>query len=162
MIQLEEGGLTFSFPDAKSGFKFDEQDSSKPEYHGLSHCMKAVDFVIETKDRWLFVEIKDPPVSNPCNASRKQQELVNALVTKFRDSLLYRWAEEQTDKPIVYHCLVNLDSALTLQLTTALKRALPEAGPKNGRWKRPLAVRCAVANVRDWNQAFPKWKVNKK
>ena len=28
--------------------------------HGLTHCMKAVDFIVELHDRYLFIEFKDP------------------------------------------------------------------------------------------------------
>lgn len=37
------------------GRKFDDEAA-----HGLSHCMKAVDFIIELPERLLFVEFKDP------------------------------------------------------------------------------------------------------
>jgi len=162
MIKLLEGSLEFEFSDAKSGFKFDEEDKGSPTFHGLSHCMKAVDFVVETEKRWLFVEVKDPPVANAFDAKPVYEKLMKGLVTKFRDSFLYRWAENQHNKPVAYHCLVNVDSALTLQMMTELKRALPENGPANGRWKRQPAVSCAVANFKDWNAAFPNWKVSQK
>ncbi len=35
--------------------KFDD-----PPSHGLSHCMKAVDFIVERPDSYLFIEFKDP------------------------------------------------------------------------------------------------------
>lgn len=159
MIKLEEGNLRFEFLDAKAGFKFDEQDKSLSTFHGLSHCMKAVDFVVEMEKRWLFVEVKDPLTTDAFNEKSAYEKLMKGLVTKFRDSFLYRWSEKQTSKPVVYHCLVNVDSALTLQMMTELKRTLPENGPVSGRWKRQPAVSCAVANLKDWNAAFPKWKV---
>ncbi len=162
MIQLKEGELEFEFPDAKSGFKFDEEDLTSPTFHGLSHCMKAVDFVVETEKRSLFVEVKDPPVSNAFDANEAYSKLMKGLVAKFRDTFIYRWAEKQINKPVAYHCLVDVDSALTLQIMTELKRSLPENGPKNGRWKQQPAVSCAVANFKDWNAAFPKWKVTRK
>lgn len=162
MIALEEGNLRFEFSDAKSGIKFDEQDKTQTTFHGLSHCMKAVDFVVETEKRWLFVEVKDPPHSNAFDNKKAYEKLMKGLVTKFRDSFIYRWAEKSLNKPVAYHCLVNVDSALTLQMMTELKRALPENGPANGRWERQPAVSCAVANFKDWNAAFPNWNVSRK
>jgi hypothetical protein len=45
------------------------------------------------------------------------------------------------------------------KLLNDLKRQLPQSGPENGRWKRPLVQGCGVANIRDWNAAFPKWQI---
>ena len=54
MNPLTEGKLEFVFEGAVSARKFDGHD------HGLSHCMKAVDFIVEFQDQYLFVEVKDP------------------------------------------------------------------------------------------------------
>ena len=167
MIVLEEGELRFEFTDANDGYTFDETDSSNPNCHGLSHCMKAVDFRVEFNDKYLFVEIKDPPVPSGATRSTRYDsasdynELIKSLVGKFRDSFLYHWAEKKRQKPISYFCLINLDSALTLKLLNDLRRQLPEHGPANGRWKRSLVRGCAVANVSDWNAAFPKWQITR-
>lgn len=58
-MKFKEGQCEFVFLDAIDGLKFDEQDKSSPFFHGLSHCMKAVDFVVELPQATLFVEIKD-------------------------------------------------------------------------------------------------------
>lgn len=49
---LREGDLELALPPGATGWKFDDE-----AVHGLSHCMKAVDFVIELPDCLLFVEI---------------------------------------------------------------------------------------------------------
>ena len=54
MIELTEDSLRLSVPDEFDAKNFD--DSS----HGLAHCMKAVDFVIEIPSHILFLEFKDP------------------------------------------------------------------------------------------------------
>lgn len=167
MIALEEGKLRFEFTDASHGYTFDETDSSKSTYHGLSHCMKAVDFWVEFEDKYVFVEIKDPPVPNGATRSTRYDSpneynrLLNSLVGKFRDSFLYHWAEKKKKKPISYLCLINLDSALTLKLLNDLKRQLPENGPANGRWKKMLVRGCGVSNMNDWNAAFPEWQITR-
>ena len=56
---LQEGHLQFEFNKVIDAFKFDEKDRSKETFHGLSHCMKAVDFIIETEEYYHFVEVKD-------------------------------------------------------------------------------------------------------
>ena len=55
MTTLTEGNLQIIFPRGATARKFDDKSS-----HGLSHCMKAVDFIVELTDRVLFIEIKDP------------------------------------------------------------------------------------------------------
>ena len=58
MKTLEEGDLLITLPEGADGRKFDGPD------HGLSHCMKAVDWVFELKDRTYFAELKDLDVRN--------------------------------------------------------------------------------------------------
>lgn len=157
---LREGALQFEFTGAMNGFKFDETDKSSTYYHGLSHCMKAVDFVVELDDAYLFVEVKDIHSPEYYSEASEFNNLVKSLVTKFRDSFLYRWAEEKTDKPIKYLCLVELENALVSRLMKELKRQLPEVGP-NPRWSRAIAAVCVVANIDRWNRSFPNWPVNR-
>jgi hypothetical protein len=154
VIALEEGSLRFVFTDGIDGLKFDEQDATNVNFHALSHCMKTVDFIVEIPNAYLFVEVKNPPLGTEYDAPDAYEKLLKGLVTKFRDSFLYRWAEKKITKPIYYFCLVDVDSALTLKITNDLKRKLPEKGPKN-RWKQPLVSSCAVSNIKDWNAAFP-------
>lgn len=157
---LNEGDLRFDFAGAIDGFKFDEMYKSDPKFHGLSHCMKAVDFVVELNDYYLFVEIKDPPNPLWYGQGNKKEELIVALVTKFRDSFVYRWAEEKLDKPVKYLCLVEADNALVSYLMKELQRHLPAKGP-HSRWKKPIAQTCVVANIARWNSNFPDWQVSR-
>ena len=46
---FREGDLEFDFSDAIDGIKFDDAT------HCLSHCMKAVDFVVELDEKYLLV-----------------------------------------------------------------------------------------------------------
>ena len=54
MTVLREGNLQITINNAIEARKFDDAS------HGLSHCMKAVDFFVELPDRYLFIEVKDP------------------------------------------------------------------------------------------------------
>ena len=54
MTTFTEGDLRVEFRNVVAARKFDGGD------HGLSHCMQAVDFVVERSDSYLFVEFKDP------------------------------------------------------------------------------------------------------
>jgi len=157
---LQEGMLQFDFVDAIDAFKFDEQARTLATYHGLSHCMKAVDFVVEYNDHYLFVEIKDPQDPNRYGSEQDKSALIKNLTTKFRDTFLYRWAEDKLDKPVRYQCLVELDNAQTLYLMNQLKNQLP-TDKQPTRWQRPLAHLCAVANRETWNITFPNIQVNR-
>ena len=84
--------------------------------HGLSHCMKAVDFVVELVDRYLFIEIKDPQA--PQVPNQRLETFVHEFQSgqidedfkyKYRDSFLYEWASGRANKPIHYLVLVGLD-----------------------------------------------------
>jgi len=161
-MEISEGNLSFTFNGALNGYKFDEQDQTSTHYHGLSHCMKGVDLVIEQEDVWLFIEVKDPshPDSTPEQIAAfakkaRSTELVSDLVHKYRDTFLYHWAEQKVEKPIHYLCLITLESALVLQLMNQLKRQLPEGRANNQRWQRAIADRCIVANLETWNSSFP-------
>lgn len=108
-MKLKEGNLEFDFNNVIDGFKFDETDNTSPHYHGLTHCMKGVDFIVELKDAWLFIEIKDPGNPQATVERRAKFEekitsgiLITELVQKYRDTFLYRWAEKKIDKPIKY------------------------------------------------------------
>ena len=59
MTTLQEGELRLTLPETANGRKFDGPA------HGLSHCMKAVDWIIELPDRVYFVEVKDPTRKTP-------------------------------------------------------------------------------------------------
>ena len=157
MTKLTEGHIEMTVPVGVTARKFDDNSS-----HGLSHCMKAVDFVLECPDRYLFIEIKDP--QHPAaTASARQQfiadfcagRLDNDLKYKYRDSFLYELASGRDDKQIYYYVIVAIPSLSTVDLlrrTDALKRALPVQGPRSGRWSRQIVTDCAVFNMAAWNQ----------
>lgn len=157
---LREGSLQFDFTGALNAFKFDEQSSSSTTFHGLSHCMKAVDFVVEYLDHYLFIEIKDPSDPARYGSERDKAELLKNLATKFRDTFIYRWAEDKLDKPVRYQCLVELDNAQTLYLMDQLKHLLPVSKAPS-RWRKPLASFCAVSNTATWNKTFTNVQVTR-
>ena len=86
--------------------------------------------------------------------------LKNYLKYKFRDSYLYRYAEDKVNKPVHYLCLINFDNALNVALNKNLKRELP-VGKVTARWNKKLCESCQVLNQAEWNKAFPKWPVIK-
>ena len=97
MTRLEEGDLLITFPEGADGRKFDG-----PE-HGLSHCMKALDWIFELKDRTYFIELKDLDVRN----ARAHKD--PALLQNQRESLqrkLPTGIPKVWRRPIAEDCLV--------------------------------------------------------
>ena len=169
-MRIESGGYIFDFKEALSAFIFDETDKSKPTFHGAP--MKGVDIMVELEQAYLFIEVKHydnladfiKNANDDIETSKKKQDhhkwLKNYLKYKFRDTYLYRYAEQKTDKPIHYLCLINFDNALNSVLNKNLKSELP-VGKPTIRWIHNLAESCQILNMAAWNQAFPNWEVKK-
>lgn len=165
MTVLTEGTLQITVPTGISARRFDDVD------HGLTHCMKAVDFIVELKDRYLFIEFKDPqhPQSNTADRSRFVKKFLTGnidenLKYKYRDSFLYEWASGRARKPIHYYVLVALDTLTEADLlarTDDLKRKLPLQGPASGAWKQRIVAGCAVFNIATWNKSLNDYPVSR-
>lgn len=168
-MKLEVDGFSFDFTDALDAFVFDETDKTKSTYHGQP--MKAVDIIAEFQDFYVFVEMKDfnDPASYDTKDFTTEEEskakragfkwLKNYLKYKYRDSYLFRHAEQKVDKPIYYICLLTFDNALNTAMQKILSKELP-VGLKSKRWKQELVKSCQVVNVARWNKNFPKWPVS--
>ena len=160
MTILEEGDLRIDVGDALNARKFDG------DAHGLSHCMKAVDFVVELSDRYLFIEVKDP--GNPQASAKRSREFIRSFQSgeldedfkyKYRDSFLYEWASGRADKPIHYLILIahdDLDGEALNRRMDALKSKLPLLGPGSQDWRRPFVSGVGVFNLSAWNRRYPR------
>ena len=165
MTILDEGNLQIVASGAVAARRFDGPS------HGLT-CMKAVDFVIELTDSYLFIEVKDP--QDPAATQKRQErfladlksgKLNQALKYKFRDSFLYEWALDRANKPIDYLVLIALDSLTGPELANrsdALRRELPLVGPSSKPWARPFVRSCLVLNIDWWNRVFPQLPVSRR
>jgi len=165
MTTLTEGNLQITFPADAKARKFDDAS------HGLSHCMKAVDFIAELKDRCYFIEFKDP--RKPGLPQKERDEYVRKFLAgnidedfkyKCRDTFLYEWAAERVAKPIHYLVLVAIDTLTDAELlarTDDLKRKIPLNGPASGAWKRSFIVGCAVFNIAAWNKHMSEYPVSR-
>ncbi len=155
MTVLREGDLQLAVPDGLQARRFDGSGWD------ASHCMKAVDFVLESQDRELFIEFKDPqhPEAPPFSPNDYlSRALVNELIGKFRDTFLYRWARCQVTKPIYYYVVVAIDSLTAYELavqTDIVKRRLPVRAAMPDSWGRALVEDFALLNVAAWNRNFP-------
>lgn len=159
MTVLAEDDLQITLPAGVTGWKFDDETS-----HGLSHCMKAVDFIVDLEDRTYFVEFKDPenPNASPKHSAEFLKKFMSGAIdsdlkTKFRDSWLYEYAEGRAKKPIYYLVLIGastLSDADLITRTDALTRQIPMNGPADRPWKKPFVAGCAVMNLAAWNKTL--------
>lgn len=165
MAYIEKDLELFPAPEL-TVIKFDDSYT-----HGLTaYDMKAVDFIIEFSDYYVFLEIKDPDA--PDTRSRNKQDFINEfksdtlktiLSKKYRDSFIYRWAQNKVDKPIHYYVLVCLNSLTEVDynvLTDKLKKFLPQE--YNKAWQRRLADKCVVVPLKVWNAEFPNCKIRRR
>jgi hypothetical protein len=163
---LAEGDLQITLPSHALGKKFDDEIS-----HGMSHCMKAVDFIVELADRILFIECKDPddPRAMPRDSAAFVKKFLSGAIdadlkTKYRDSWLYEWAQGRVEKPVFYLVLIGaatLSDAELLIRTDALKRQIPLLGPNGQAWRHAFVAGCAVMNLAAWNRALPGFRASR-
>ena len=156
MTTLREGNFQITFPKGAKVRRFDDRAS-----HGLSHCMKAVDFIVEEVNRISFIELKDPDHPNAKQVNRNifikdflSGALDEDLKYKYRDTFLYQWASGSVGKPIYYWIIIALEKLTEAELssrTDDLRRKLPLKGP-TGKWKRPIVADCMVFNIATWRR----------
>lgn len=164
MKEFISGDLKVMLP--KATRKFDDNN------HGLSHCMKAVDFVVELDDKIIFVELKD--IDSPAASENKDKTKFLAKILsggidsdlqyKYRDSYLYELASGRANKPIYYYVLIGAKTLSDVDLlarTDALKRNLPVHGANSKPWKNPFVTGCAVMNLLAWNKALPMYPASR-
>lgn len=162
MTVIVERDLQITLPAGVTARRFDDGI-----LHGLSHCMKAVDFIVDLPDRVVFIEFKDPQdASAPEQRGRdylakfSSGAIDEQLKTKFRDTFLYEWASGRVNQPIDYWVLIGADMLSPAELLTrteALKRHVPAQGPLGRPWKNKLVRHCAVMNLASWNRQLPQF-----
>ena len=153
-MTLTEGTLQITFNGAIDARKFDDRA------HGLSHCMKAVDFIVEFSECYLFVEIKDPTSPEEYQKRLERRELDWSLRYKFRDSFLYEWASGRANKAIDYYVLITgVDKQLLRSRYEALIQKLPRYGPGSRPWCRPIVRKVGLFNMATWNHRLPNYPV---
>ena len=160
---FQEGDLEISISNAENARKFDAPSDPKPGQ------MKAVDFIVEYPDSYLFVEFKDPqdpnvPVGQFVSIVQNiQSEGIDTdLIYKYRDSFLNEWAAGRADRISYYVVLIAVDSLTPADLdrrTKDLERKLPAGIPSV--WERPVVAGCGVFNLASWNARFPQLQVRR-
>lgn len=154
---LNEGRFMFNFTSCVNAFTAD-----KPQYNGLS----AVDFIVETDEKFLFIEIKDP--DNPQaqkfkNAKNFIEELESPakISGKFKDSLLKELAKGETFvKPIEYILVLeceSLNSAQRHRIFTQVSCAVPQF--KEAFFPAIKSASFSLFDITSFQKSFPLFKV---
>ena len=86
MTVLSEGDLRLTLPGRTSGRSFDD------EQHGLSHCMAAVDWILNPSEQIYFVEVKDPEDPGAKKYGNATDFLQNFLADKLTRKLSAKFA----------------------------------------------------------------------
>ncbi len=153
MSTLSEGDLEFDFSPAIQATRFDDDD-----LHGKS-TMKRVDFIVEFKERIVFLEVKDPDNPAAINSQAFKKKLLSGnlipdLAGKYRDSLWFWKLSEKPGKPVHYVVLLsmaNLDPALLLAKQDELHRSLPI---NHKDWSKPFAKACVILNLDQYRRQY--------
>ena len=166
MNKCVEKDIELDLTKARSVKNFDDDKT-----HGLSHCMKRVDWIVETDGKLLFIEVTDPqdpkaPAGEIDKFLRelKDGRLDNELYYKARDSFLYEWAMKNIFKPVVFIVLLSPDSLSDVVLQNFsynLKKKVPVDGPPHKMWKQKFIHDCLVMNISLWNNTFPEYPVSR-
>lgn len=161
-----EGKLALHVPKQMKSENFDDV-----EKHGLSHCLKAVDFVVETSTHILFIEFKDP--DHPGAREKDKMKFVNSfrsgaldsdLCQKFRDTWLYKKSENGLPhKPIRYVVLVACSALMApeyLSRTDYIRTKLPVRGKPGQDWSW-FVEDCVVLSIEKWNEVLEKMPITR-
>ena len=163
-MTADEGDIRFDFSRAISWKRLDEKD------HGLSHCMKAVDFIVGLPERIHFIEVKDPEDPSAENAEsflerfKTEKYIKDVLVQKCRDSFLYEYGYNNISKSVHYSvvvCISTLSEPLLLAITEILKHNIPITGPKKRPWPKRFIENCMVFSLETWNKHMPDFHVTR-
>lgn len=167
MNKLYESGLQIDFIGALNAMKFDQNDSSLPEYHDLQN-MPRVDFIVEIEDAIYLIEVKDPgrPDAVDVGGTKLLKKIVNgtleaSLVEKYIFSFFFRWAENKLEKSVHYVSLITLESALLQPIIEGLDKHLAILSKKSIRWSREPLMSYQVHNLETWREVFPNWPVTR-
>ena len=132
----------------------------------MSHCMKAVDFILDTPAARIFLEVKDPDAAISPQTPLEYAEnlyvgrLDSDLFYKYRDSWLYLYASGRMRKKAHYYfVLLGLSTISTESISrrsNALQQKTSLEGP-SGPWKKPFVDQVFVFNIDSWNRNFPQF-----
>ncbi|MBF0120186.1 MAG: hypothetical protein HQK79_15230 [Desulfobacterales bacterium] len=164
MGKITEGRYIFDF----GNIPVDKADI--PTYNGLG----GVDFIIELKDRYMFIEVKDLENKNvpPENRAewirrltiRNDNPFLTDLGVKFKDTIIRNWAKNiEFNKPIwfiVILQLYKLDARQKAKLSEDLSGKLPTCILERKGFKKNIIIkRREVISIEDWKNKYPEFPI---
>ena len=160
MTTLEEGALRFAFGDPWRAEQFDVPG------HSFPRGVLPVDFIAESSDEIVLVEIKDPSApgareQDRCAFVRKMQtkELTHQeLAPKAHTSYCYLHLMARDTKPVRYLVVIgterlSIQPPLLMSLADRLRERLGKE--TDTAWKRNYVSACNVVRVADFGKALP-------
>ena len=154
MKTVQEEDLIFDVSFADKVEKFDDK-----KLHDTRSTMKKVDFIIEDKKRFIFLEVKDPDMPGANNIEKFKKDhlggnLISDLAGKYRDSLLFSKLRGTLNKPVDYIVLISmasLEDALVISKIDALKRAIPIS---HKQWVEDSVNSCVILKLDAYKRTF--------
>ena len=154
MSTIREGELQFSFGPSWSVERFDPPGKTIPKH------VSPVDFVLETANEIVLVEVKDPSASGVPSGNREEyvrrmqtNELTHSeLVPKARTSYGFLHLMQRDTKSMRYVVVIGTDQLsiqplLLLNLADRLRKRLAHEADQP--WKRAYVRTCAVVSEAD-------------
>lgn len=166
MTTLREGELLFSFPEDVRAERLDLKGRQQPK------GMSLVDFVLESADETVLIEVKDPSAKRTSqqelgrNVRRMTgKELTHdILAPKARDSYTYLHLMGRDDKPFQFLVVLGIEKLpieppLLLNLRDRLVARL--AKETNEPWVRQYVADCHVVKPDDLHKVLPGCRVER-
>jgi len=157
---FEEGGFIFDFSNSLFAC----------QYHGGIHDLADVDFVIDTTENLLFIEVKNP--LHEKSTSKRQADFAEKIDgdafpyqmgNKFKDTLLRRWAcNESLEKPIVCIFILELPSLSKTEIgkmKNKIHNRIPFSLNKAQFLNRRLFDKFYIMTVDKFRNEFPQFTV---
>ena len=136
--------------------------ADKPQYNGLS----AVDFIIETHDKFLLIEVKGPEHPSALRFGNPQDFIdelkkPTKISDKFKDSLLKELAKGQSfSKPVIYVLILEwskFDTAQRRKIFEDIHSVIPSF--KENCFLSVKKASFVLSNINDFQKKFPMFKI---
>ena len=161
---ITESGYTFDFSDSLDAFK-----ANCISFHDLS----AVDFVVETENKVLLIEIKNPDNKKATKESREKffNDLENdfypyKIGAKFTNMLLRKWvAGSFYNKPIIFIFILefkNLNPGERRRLEERISQRLPFSLNNPDFKAKEVLEDFELLSIEEFCEKYPQFSVKEK